>query len=264
MIFRALVLLLLAGAAVSGAPQRIVSINLVADTLLLDLVPPGRIAALSHLATDPRVSLITERAAGFASTRGQAEEILRLHPDLVVGARWGQGRTLQLLTRLGIPTHEVPLAASYAEIEAMIRDLARAVGEEARGAELTASMHRLRQSARARATARPLTAVWSANGELSGGLTELDREILADAGLVPALDGPVTLEDLVFRRPGVLVDIRYVPGRPTLAALRSRHPAFAASGIRTLTVDSALVLNATHLSPLASLSLLQQMEGRAP
>ena len=56
--------------------QRIVSLNLCADQILVDLVPRERIAAVSHLAADPWSSAVAEKARGIPWTRGKAEEVL--------------------------------------------------------------------------------------------------------------------------------------------------------------------------------------------
>ena len=56
------------------APRRIVSQNLCADPLLLDLADPGQIAALSPFARDPQLSAVASRAARFPISDGGGEE----------------------------------------------------------------------------------------------------------------------------------------------------------------------------------------------
>src|SRR5690606_8616627 len=50
--------------AAAEPPKRIVSLNLCTDQLLVDLVAPQRIGALSRLAADPALSSISDRIAG--------------------------------------------------------------------------------------------------------------------------------------------------------------------------------------------------------
>ena len=69
--------LLLIAAPAKAAPERIVSLNLCADQMLLALADRGQIAALSHLATDPGISA----AAEAARVRGPQDG-----PWLVIGA----------------------------------------------------------------------------------------------------------------------------------------------------------------------------------
>ena len=68
-----------------SGPRRIVSLNLCTDQLLM-LLAPERIAALSILATDPLLSVMAAEARRYPLVRGDAEEVLRFDPDLVVAA----------------------------------------------------------------------------------------------------------------------------------------------------------------------------------
>ena len=75
--------------------SRIVSLDLCTDQLLVELVDRARIAAVTHLAADPTVSAIPEKARGIPITRGAAEDVLRYDPDLILAGpvrRLGQRR----------------------------------------------------------------------------------------------------------------------------------------------------------------------------
>jgi iron complex transport system substrate-binding protein len=238
-------------------PRRIVSLNLVSDIVLLALVEPERIAALSHLAAHPDLSLIHQEVASFRTTRGAAEEVMALRPDLVIGARWGQGPTLALLGRLGIPTHEIPLAESYQEITTLVEALASAVGEPERGRALLAGM----QSARASLAARregpaPGALLFGASG-FSGGSGTLTAEVLDDAGLRRTTSGRVDLEQLVLHPPDVLISVVYRPGHPSQTDLLLDHPAVRRMRPEIQRIPLALLLNATHRTPEASQAIQQ-------
>src|SRR5262245_6215272 len=71
------------------APRRIVSLDLCTDQLMLELAPREHIAAVTHLAADPTVSAIPDKARGLAITHGGAEDVLRLDPDLVLAGPYG-------------------------------------------------------------------------------------------------------------------------------------------------------------------------------
>ncbi len=246
------------GAAPSSPPQRIVSINLVSDIILLDLVAPDRIVALSSLAADPDTSPVAERAAAFPRTRGQAEEILPLQPDLVVGVPWGQGRTLRLLAQVGIPVHYLDLADSYLEIESIIRSLATAVGENERGETLIARMRD--RLATLRKPPNPLygSAIWLGQGGFHNGENTLSREILLDAGWQPLGNGPSSLESLVQNPPAAVIETRYLSDHPTLASNLRQHPALRYLRARTLVIRLADFLSATHLIPSVPEDLRKQ------
>jgi iron complex transport system substrate-binding protein len=68
-----------------GPPKRIVSFNLCADQLLLALADPAQIAGLSPYAVNPLLSVMTERAAAFPRLDWDAESVVNLAPDLVLG-----------------------------------------------------------------------------------------------------------------------------------------------------------------------------------
>lgn len=254
-----LFLLLTGMTTLPAAPQRILSINLVSDIILLDLVEPHRIIALSSLASDPDTSPIAERTRNFPKTRGQTEEILPLQPDLVLGAVWGQDRTLKLLERVGIPTHRVPLARDYTEIESAIRGLAQAVGEIPKGEILIERMKT--RLAALRATPPTFgSAVWLGQGGYHNGDTFLSRDILTDAGWTPAGTGALSLESLVLHPPTAIVEARYLADRPTLASRLRHHPAVAGMGSRMLVIRLADLLSATHRMPSVSEDLRRQSQ----
>ena len=70
----------------SEKPQRIVSLNVSADEILLDMVDSKRLAALSLLADDPGICSAGEKVK---SVKGRAqgsnlESVLAMQPDLVI------------------------------------------------------------------------------------------------------------------------------------------------------------------------------------
>src|SRR6476659_9562991 len=123
-------------------PKRIVSAFLCTDEYLFRLVPRGRIAALSYLATDthPIVSTIARLAKGIPSIRASAEQILALHPDLVVTYQNTNVRQTQLLRAAGVPVLEVPWAQSLADVRRITRMLGVRLGASARADALVRRM----------------------------------------------------------------------------------------------------------------------------
>ncbi|MES9971754.1 MAG: hypothetical protein ABW092_17100, partial [Candidatus Thiodiazotropha sp.] len=81
----AIVLALLSGMAVAaGPPQRVVSVNLCSDQLLLMLAEPQQVASVSYLSRDPDSSFVADQASRYPLNHARAEEIIRLQPDLVL------------------------------------------------------------------------------------------------------------------------------------------------------------------------------------
>jgi iron complex transport system substrate-binding protein len=142
---RVLPVLLLALSALFGAgraghcaaPSRVVSQTVGTDDLLAAIAAPGQIAALSHLARDPRYSPTAAANAQYPCLRnGEAEDILRFRPDLVLVASYTQAETVVLLRRANVETLEVDHFDTLEELYGNARRIGRALGREARADEL--------------------------------------------------------------------------------------------------------------------------------
>jgi iron complex transport system substrate-binding protein len=227
---------LLACAAASAqdlaSPRRIVSLNLCTDQLLMLLVEPERIAAVTRLAADPRASASAETAAGLHAIRGTAEEVFALEPDLVLAGTFTTRPTVSLLRRLAVPIVEIAPETSLDDIRRNIEAVGQAVGEPERAAALVAAFDEELARVRAPSDApRGVFADVQVNGWVSGGGT-LTADVARAAGfdsLGEALgfDGAaqVSLEQLLVSSPDVLVVTHNWYDTPALAAERFEHPA---------------------------------------
>ena len=137
---RAAPLLALLAAACSPAEEArggIVSLNPCADQLLLALVPPARIAAISHYSRDPAATSIPLAVARrLRATAGTAEEVIALSPDLVVATSFTQPATRAAFARAGLRVVYLGSPTTVAGSRAQVGTVARVVGAEARGREL--------------------------------------------------------------------------------------------------------------------------------
>ncbi len=223
----------LANPALVRKPQRIVSLNLCVDQILVDLVPRRRIRALSYLATDPSVSAVADKARGLALTRGDPEEVVRFKPDLVIAGTFTTKATTSLLTRLGLRVLVMPLAQDFAGIRLAVRTIATAVGEPARGATVIASFDRkLSDPSHQRPTdRRPTALVYGVNGATAPPGTLADA-VLRAAGLHNgtadrrvSATATLPLEALVARPPQLIVLVGPANEFRSAAADNLRHPA---------------------------------------
>jgi iron complex transport system substrate-binding protein len=219
------------GALAGAAPQRIASLNVCTDQLLMLLVERHRIASVSHLATDPHTSAMAAEARGLAVNHGLAEEVLPLDPDLVLAGVYTARHAVSLLRRLGHRVVEVPIALDVEGIRANVRSVARALGAERRAealiARFDAGWAALGRAGRGPA---PRAVLYGANGFTAGSGT-LEHAVLTHVGLrnLAAEIGvrgvaQLPLERLLVARPQVLVTGRAEEGA-SLAAERGRHPA---------------------------------------
>jgi iron complex transport system substrate-binding protein len=203
--------------------------------LLLLLVEPRRIAALTQFATDHDWSNMPREAKGFRVTHGRAEEVLPLTPDLVIGGEYSAPETIALLRRLGQRVEVMKLANSLPEVRAGMRWVAALVGEERKGEELVADFDR-RLAAVAAAVPpgpRPLLAFYNTSGYTAEPGT-LAHDVIRAAGfenLAARLDlrigGRLNLERLATERIDALIVVDTEGTSNSRAVETARHPAIA-------------------------------------
>ena len=123
-----------AGLAVSPAiaekPERVASLNLCTDQLLLILAPKAQIASLSHLSVDPRASMMVEAASAHHINHGVAEEIIALAPDLVLAGTYTTGPTVRILRKLGYRVESFDPENKLEDIRSNILRLGELIGAE--------------------------------------------------------------------------------------------------------------------------------------
>lgn len=232
----AVAFLLVPALAVAAPPQRVVSINLCGDELLLTLADPGQIAALSVYAADPVMSFMAEAAAAYPHDIAQAEQVVELNADLVLAGRYTKRATREMLERLGYRVELLDSPATIADSIAQIRRVAALLDHPERGETLVAEI----EAARARAIAaapkagdRPTAAVYQRRGYVSGAGT-LTAELLEIAGfdnaaatLVGDYGGFVPLETIVASPPDFIVVARADARAEDQGSALLAHPALA-------------------------------------
>ena len=212
--------LLLAGCAAASVPApresrdaRIVSTNPCADAILMEIAPPGRIAAISHYSQNPQASSIDLAVARrFPATAGTAEEVIALAPDLVIFGSFEPAASRAAFARAGIRTLPVGVPATLAEARDQVTQIADAIGEPARGRALVARIDAAAADAAPPAGQAPVSALlWHGGGLASGGGT-LDDELLRRTGFRNAaadyglhFTSYLPLEQVVARPPRVML-----------------------------------------------------------
>jgi len=240
--------LLCAVAAYAGdaTPQRIVSLNLCTDQMVLALLPRESIAMLSQLAADPDLSWQAGRARGIARFDGSVERIVQLAPDLVLTGSLASVSSAAVLKRLGYRVETLEMPETVAASLSFIERTATLLGDAAAGQALAAATRvRLAAVHEALGTRPPeLALVYLPNG-LSPGAGTLKDELLALAGWRNLATergitgyGSLSLEELVIHAPQAVlfdaVDLQHA----SLAQALLHHPALG-DRIRTLTVPTA-------------------------
>ncbi|HVR92107.1 MAG TPA: ABC transporter substrate-binding protein [Novosphingobium sp.] len=161
----------------------IVSFNPCTDAILAEVAEPGQLLAISHYsqsASSSSMDLATARR--FRSVSGTVEEVLALHPDVVVAGNFMSPATVGAMDGLGMRLEQLPIASTVADSEAQIRTLARLAGHPDRGAALIARIEAALAQAVPPPGTRPITTVvWQSGGMVPGDGT-LIAELLRRTG----------------------------------------------------------------------------------
>ena len=218
-------------AAADSAPRHVMSLSMCTDDLLLELLPPERIASITYYSRDPGISHQWPRAAKVRINWGTVEEVLAEKPDLVLAGTYTTPATRSLLKRLGWPLLEVPPAVDFDEIRAVTRQVARALQEEAAGEALIAKMDStLRELAASKPAQNMRVAAWGEGGSIPGKGTLFDAILTAAGGvnIGATLDGGAytafDVEQLIAAHPDILAYASNISDTPGLNTELAQHP----------------------------------------
>ena len=236
-VFASLLAISLALAApATASPQRVASLNLCTDELLLALAAPEQIVSVTHLAQDPAETPLWQQARRYPRNDGSLLSVASMRPDLVVTMGGGARDRLRIAGRLGIATVDLSFAQTLADVEQGVRTLAGALGRSAAGEALLGRIAALR----AGAPSSRLDTIWLGGGGRTVSAQGLEAQWMALAGLRqrPLQGDRVSLETLITRPPQVLLRSDYRQGQYSGAQRWLSHPvARRARGSRTLATD---------------------------
>ena len=204
------------------------SLKICTDELLLDLVPPSRIASVTFLSREKAALKAWPQGANVAVNHGTAEEILATHPDLILTDPFMAPSLRPLLAKSGAKILEVPPAENFEQIRAVTRMVAQAVGEQARGEALIARMD---ADLRILAAHRPkhilTVAGWGGGGYVpgKGGLFDTVLTAAGARNIERGSFGYYDVEALIAANPDALVYGDTYSGTTSLRADQNLHPA---------------------------------------
>lgn len=115
----------------AAVPLRVASVNLSADEVLLEILPPGQLVAVTRWVDDASMSGAAGRAPQqvFRLQKADLEQLLALRPDLVVLSEYTDADFQRLLERSGVRVHRMGGMRSLAGVRQALLELGQAVGQ---------------------------------------------------------------------------------------------------------------------------------------
>jgi iron complex transport system substrate-binding protein len=210
---------MISGSAASALPGKlpnklpsIVSMNVCTDQLVLALAEPTQILGLSRFSRGGWQSTAATDVSRYPVLSGGAEDVLVLHPDVVVASLFDKRSTRELLRAKGLHLAELSVPRTLDEAKSQIREMGDIVGQPDRAAaeiaKLDAALARARRAVADRHfRVLPLTR----RGWVSGS-DSFVSSLLTETGLFNAagdlgfsFGGFASLEAIVSLKPDLIV-----------------------------------------------------------
>lgn len=225
--------------AADAAPQRVASLKLCTDEILLMLAEPRQIASVTYLSQQEAETPLWRQARRFMKNDGSLVSMAALKPDLVVDMGTGGRDKERIAGRLGIRILNLPYPNSLSDMKGMIRSVAAAIGRRDRGELLVGRIASLERTApRVQADT-----IWLGGGGRTIAPTGLGAEWMALAGFRQRAVGGdrVMLEQLLVSPPHYLLRSDYRAGQYSGEQRWLSHPlARGSRRSRTIVTDGRL------------------------
>lgn len=211
---------------VEAAPQRIASVTLGTDEILLDLVGPERMVGVTFLAADETTSNIADNPAlaevpNVIPATPSAEQIIALEPDLVFVGSFTDQALIEQLEAAGLTVFAVGFFNSIEAMQQNIVDIGTLVGEVDAAQNLVEVMNDrlavLEEVLAQREGEEPATVLYYASGGwVAGSATTTDDIITRAGGINAAAESgivdwaQISEETLIEMNPDVVIVSPYV------------------------------------------------------
>lgn len=121
-------------------PERVISLSLGLDEVVMALAGPSRFAAISDIARSEYSNIVALANEVPETVRNDLEQILGFEPDLLLLDGFAQPELVLQARSAGLTIIVTDLHDTFAEHLENVAFLARVLGEEARGKELVAEL----------------------------------------------------------------------------------------------------------------------------
>lgn len=177
-----------AAAPAPAPPRRVASLNLAADEVLAEILPPGRLVAVTSFVDEKGMSNALGRVPPAVARlpRADLERLVALSPDLVVVSEYTDADFLRVLERSGLRFHRMGGLDSMGGVRRALLDLGEAVGAPERARALVARSDAVLADLRGRlrGVKRPRVLYWS--GSMTAGGNTMIGALMEEAGAVNA------------------------------------------------------------------------------
>lgn len=127
----------------SAKPQRIASLNVSTDEILLDLVDNKRLIALSSLADDSSICSAGDKVKAVKNRAASSnlESVLAVQPDLVIVPDYSM-EPVRALRSTGLKVYVCHTPGNMQEIFSLMRELGAVVGDKEQGEAMALKLQR--------------------------------------------------------------------------------------------------------------------------
>lgn len=246
---------------ISAPPQKIASVSLGADEVLLPLIGVERFVGVTQLTLDPGISNVAQLAAqapNAIAAAADTEFIISLQPDIVFVASFTDQAVIQQLRDAGLTVFATGFPIGLEPIRENIRLLAQAVGAEAEAETMIAAMDADLEAV-AQAVGAPemaVRALYLTPGNYTSGIDSTISEVITAAGGVDVAAAagveqfsPLNDEFIIEQDPDVILLSGWTPWDPTFIDLFKNNAAF--SGLSAVQNNRVYIANDAHLTTVS-------------
>lgn len=191
----------------SAVPERVVSLNMCADELVLLLAAPDQVFSVTHLSQDRHEFPFWRTARRYRANDGSIASVAGMQPDLIVTMGGIARDQERLAARIGAQIVILPYPQTLEDIETATLQVAAALGREERARGFISALRHLEATRPATST----EAIFLSDGGLGVASASLDAQWLSLAGVaVPNNQGGrVTAEQMLIDPPTAVVRSDY-------------------------------------------------------
>lgn len=251
---------------IEKAPQKIVSLTLGTDEMLLGLIDKQRIISVTPYALDPGASNVADQAKDIpnALLSKDAEKIISLQPDLIFVDTWQDANFIKQMRDAKITVYVLKTPSNIEEQIKAVGEIAHIVGASEKGKEIVAWMNDKLKSVEEKLKNlkedEKLTILdYSEQGTTSGIGTNTD-DILTRAGLINVASKaglkewpPINKENVVEWNPDlILLPSWYYDSKNTLESMKkSLKDDKSLSDVKAIKNDRFITVQYQHISAIS-------------